>query len=98
MTHERPPTANDVKIAWANFRAPWDFAAAPVLHLPINQPMRAVDVVVPSDLAMPAAFSIRYATIKLERGYFEGRKANRLVGTVEGTDINVVLEMVLGSE
>ncbi len=87
---KREPTADDVKRAWSRFRGPHNFRERPRLYLPLNEPMRSVDIVLNDGPAAPEA--IRHCVIEYERGGVNGRRAERLVGSVPGTDIRVVLE------
>lgn len=88
---KREPTAADVKAAWERFKGPRDFKNGPELRLPLNPPMSVFDVSVPpaEPMAVPV---IRYCVIKVEYGTLDGARAKRLVGTVPGTDIRVVLD------
>lgn len=92
---EREPTADDVRAAWANFRHEWDFSKRPELRIPLNQPMQVIDIVVPSGNEALQPVRVRHAIVRLEYGRLDGRRARRLVGSVPGTDISVVLETMI---
>jgi hypothetical protein len=87
---ERAPTTKDVQAAWLRFNGMHNFGEKPVLRLPLNPPMSVFDVVVNNDPQEPVA--MRHCVIQIERGQINGEPAERLVGSVPGTDISVVLE------
>ena len=92
---ERAPTAEDVKLAWANWRRPWDFRARPEVRIPLHQPMSIFDIVVPDAGEPPRPIPIRHAVVRIEYGRIDGRRACRLIGTVPQTNISVELETCL---
>jgi len=72
------------------FRGLHNFRERPRLYLPLREPMSVFDVVVTDGLSEPE--EIRHCIIEYERGGVNGRRAERLIGWVPGTDIRVVLE------
>lgn len=89
---KREPTAADVKAAWMRFNGTWNFKSGRELILPLAPPMSVFDVVVPPAEPEPVK-AIRHCVIRVESGTMDGAKARRLVGTVPGTDIHVVLDV-----
>jgi hypothetical protein len=87
---QRPPTAKDVQEAWLRFAGGHNFRERPVLRLPLNPPMSVFDVVVNDDPQKPTA--VRHCEVMIEHGWLNGEPADRLIGSVPGTDISVVLD------
>lgn len=90
----REPTAGDIKKAWNRFGRGWDFDRLPVLRIPIN--LIPLNELLPSRHGdRPVNHEIKFAEYRLERGDLNGKRAVRLIGSVPGTDLSVVLETKL---
>ncbi len=85
----KPIDADLVKARLQNFRGDWDWEKSPVLRLPLHRHSSTEDI--------PSRTPVRpvapdHAVYHRETGHIDGVPAERIVGTVPGTDLFVVVE------
>lgn len=85
---EKPIDAHTVKQTFRDFRGTWDWYNCPVLRLPIwRHSVREL----PLTGTTPQPAVMEYAEYRYEVGWLNGEEMERIVGTVPGMNLSVVV-------
>ena len=87
---EWTPTDKDVRRAWGKSRM-HNFERQPVLRVPLYEPLTSKQGFARMHEAMKPQ-RMWFAEYKWERGWLDGKPAQRIVASVPGTEISFVIE------